>query len=270
MIRVAIVGAAGRMGRMLVAMVMQDVELKLSGALEYDGCPLLGQDAGSVAGQGPAGVLISAQADDFLRETDAVIDFSSVASTMSLAPRFAAAGVTVAIGTTGLTDSDKAGLRALTAKGARIVQAPNMSIGVNLLFALCAKVAPLLGDDYDIEVVEMHHNKKKDAPSGTAERLGEILAKARGLDYGRDTRHGRVGMVGARSKGEIGMHSLRGGDVVGDHTVIFASDGERVELTHKASSRETFAKGALRAVKFLSMAKPGLYDMQDVLGLREF
>lgn len=270
MIRVAIVGAAGRMGRMLVTGVMLDPELALSGALEYSGCPLLGQDAGVVAGQSAAGVRITDKIEDFIANTDAVIDFSSQASTMALAPRLAAAGVNIAIGTTGLTDGDKAALRSLTAAGAKIVQAPNMSIGVNLLFALCAKVAPLLGEDYDIEVVEMHHNKKKDAPSGTAERLGEILAKARGLDYGHDTRHGRVGMVGARSKCEIGMHALRGGDVVGDHTVIFAAEGERVELTHKASSRETFAKGALRAVKFLATAKAGLYDMQDVLGLKDF
>ena len=182
MIRVAIVGAAGRMGRMLVTGVMLDPELALSGALEYSGCPLLGQDAGVVAGQSAAGVRITDNIEDFIANTDAVIDFSSQASTMALAPRLAAAGVNIAIGTTGLTDGDKAALRSLTAAGAKIVQAPIMSIGVNLLFALCAKVAPLLGEDYDIEVVEMHHNKKKDAPSGTAERVGDILAKARGTD----------------------------------------------------------------------------------------
>lgn len=162
----------------------------------------------------------------------------------------------------------RAELKKLADGGGRLVQAPNMSVGVNLLFALCSQVARTLGSDYDIEVVEMHHNKKKDAPSGTAERLGQILAEASGLDYNTDTRHGRVGLVGARTKREIGMHAVRGGDVVGDHTVIFATEGERVELTHKASSRETFAKGAVRAVKFLATATPGLYDMQDVLGLK--
>ena len=172
------------------------------------------------------------------------------------------------IGTTGLSADQKAELKALADNGAKIVFAPNMSVGVNLLFALCDKVARLLGDDYDIEVVEMHHNQKKDAPSGTAARLGEILCNARGLSYEKDTRHGRVGLPGARPKNEIGMHSLRGGDVVGDHTVIFATSGERIELTHKASSRETFAKGAVRAVLFLEDAPSGLYDMQDVLHLK--
>jgi 4-hydroxy-tetrahydrodipicolinate reductase len=268
MIRVIIQGAAGRMGRMLVNQVLNDPELTLAAAIEIAASPFLGQDAGTVAGAKACGVAISADLDAALRNADAVIDFSTPASTRQLAAKAAAHGVAHAIGTTGLGEDDKAQLRALADTGARIVFAPNMSVGVNLLFALCAKVAPLLGADYDIEVVEMHHNKKQDAPSGTAVRLGEILAQARELSYQADTRHGRVGMVGARPKNEIGMHSLRGGDVVGDHTVIFAADGERVELTHKASSRETFAKGAIRAVKFLAAAKPGLYDMQDVLNLK--
>lgn len=268
MIKVGIIGAAGRMGRMLIAQIMQDNDTVLSGALEVPGCPLVGQDAGILIGADTAGICISTDIAELLRCSDAVIDFSAPAATMALAPRAAAAGVALAIGTTGLTPENKQELARLAANGAKIVCAPNMSVGVNLLFALCAKVASLLGEDYDIEVVEMHHNKKKDAPSGTAERLGEILTAARGLDPQRDIRHGRVGQVGARTKKEIGMHSLRGGDVVGDHTVIFAADGERLELTHKASSRETFARGAVRAVKFLAGAAPGLYDMQDVLGLR--
>lgn len=268
MIKVAVIGAAGRMGRMLVNQVIADSTTVLSGALEVPGCPLLGQDAGLVAGAGASGICICSDVAEVLRCSDAVIDFSAPAATMALAPLAAAAGVSLAIGTTGLTPENKQELARLARGGAKIVCAPNMSVGVNLLFALCAKVASLLGEDYDIEVVEMHHNKKKDAPSGTAERLGEILAAARGLDYQRDTRHGRVGLVGARSRQEIGMHALRGGDVVGDHTVIFAAEGERIELTHKASSRETFARGAVRAVKFLVGAAPGLYDMQDVLGLR--
>jgi 4-hydroxy-tetrahydrodipicolinate reductase len=267
MIKVAIVGAAGRMGRMLVAEVLRDPKLSLSGALEYPGCPLLGEDAGLLAGEGACGVKLSCDVDAVLAQSDAAIDFSSPQATMAFAPRAAAAGVRLVVGTTGLTPEQKDSLRELAKGGAYIVCAPNMSIGVNLLFALCAKVAAVLGDDYDIEVVEMHHKQKKDAPSGTAERLGEILAQARGLDYAADTRHGRVGLVGARPKKEIGMHALRGGDVVGDHTVIFAAQGERLELTHKASSRETFAKGAIRAVKFLENSKPGFYDMQDVLGL---
>jgi 4-hydroxy-tetrahydrodipicolinate reductase len=187
---------------------------------------------------------------------------------MTVAKKAAAKGIAMVIGTTGLVDEQKAVLKKLADGGARIVFSPNMSVGVNLLFALCEKVGKLLGTDYDIEIVEMHHNKKKDAPSGTAVRLGEILSDAIGIDYEADTRHGRVGLIGPRTKHEIGMHSLRGGDVVGDHTVIFATEGERIELAHKASSRNCFANGAIRAVKFLATAQPGIYDMQDVLGLK--
>jgi 4-hydroxy-tetrahydrodipicolinate reductase len=268
MIRVTVIGAAGRMGRMLVTQIRADEELSLAGAIEFPGCPLLGQDAGSIAGIGEVGVKIGARIEDVLAMTDAVIDFSAPENTMAAAPKIVAAGAALVIGTTPLSAEHKAALSALAARGGRILATPNMSVGVNLLFALCAKVAPILAADYDIEVVEMHHNRKKDAPSGTAARLGEILAQATGRDYARDTVHGRVGLVGARTRREIGMHAIRGGDVVGDHTVIFAADGERVELTHKASSRETFAKGALRAVKFLATAPAGLYDMQDVLGLK--
>lgn len=268
-IKTAVIGAAGRMGRMLVAQVMETPELVLTGATEIPGSPFIGQDAGVVAGKGPAKVLITDDVQVALADAEVLIDFTVAPATRALIPVAGAKGVNMVIGTTALTADDKAALAGWAAKGLKIVCAPNMSVGVNLLFSLCAKVAPLLGEDYDIEIVEMHHNKKKDAPSGTAERLGQILAEASGLDYDKDTRHGRVGMVGARTKREIGMHSLRGGDVVGDHTVIFAADGERVELTHKASSRECFAKGAIRAVKFIaSEVKPGLYDMQDVLGLR--
>lgn len=268
MISVTIVGAAGRMGRMLIQEVANTPELKLVGALEAEQCPFLGADAAQLAGLPPAGVKITAEVAEAIRDADCVVDFTFAAATRALAPKVAAAGKAMVIGSTGLTAEDSQLLDDLAAHGARIVQSPNMSVGVNLLFALCAQVAPLLGDAYDIEVVEMHHNQKKDAPSGTAEKLGQILAKARGLDYDKDTRYGRVGLVGARTKNEIGMHSLRGGDVVGDHTVIFATNGERIELTHKASSRQTFALGAMRAVKFLATARPGRYDMQDVLGLR--
>jgi 4-hydroxy-tetrahydrodipicolinate reductase len=149
-----------------------------------------------------------------------------------------------------------------------VVFAPNFSVGVNALFWLTEKAAEILGPDFDLEIVEMHHRLKKDAPSGTARRLAEILARVRGLQYSGDVRHGREGMPGERSSREIGMHALRGGDVVGDHTVIFATQGERVELTHKASSRETFARGSIRAAKWARGRQPGLYDMQDVLGLR--
>ena len=268
MVKVAIQGAAGRMGRMLVKKVVETEGLELSGATEVAGNPLLGQDAGIVAGIGEVGVKLTADLDAALDACDVIIAFNAVDATMDMAPKAAAKNVAMVIGTTGLNPDQKATLAKLASDGARIVFSPNMSIGVNLLFALCAKVGRLLDEDYDIEIIEMHHNQKKDAPSGTAARLGEILCEARGLDYEKDVRHGRVGMPGARTKKEIGMHSLRGGDVVGDHTVVFATSGERIELTHKASSRETFTRGAARAALFLANAKPGLYDMQDVLGLK--
>ena len=171
------------------------------------------------------------------------------------------------IGTTGQDDPSRRSVEN-SARRIPIVFAPNFSVGVNALFWLARKTAEILGSDFDLEVIEMHHRLKKDAPSGTAKRLAEILSEVRGLSYERDVRHGRAGMVGERTGTEIGMHALRGGDVVGDHTVVYASPGERIELTHRASSRETFAKGALRAVKWAQHQGPGLYDMQDVLGLR--
>ena len=268
MIKVAIQGAAGRMGRMLVKQVLENEDMTLSGATEITGNPLLGQDAGTVAGVGACGVRITDDLASVLDASDVIIAFSAIEATMEMVPLAAGKGVSMVIGTTGLDAAAKETLARFAAEGARIVFSPNMSVGVNLLFALSAKVGRLLDDDYDIEIIEMHHNQKKDAPSGTAARLGEILCEARGLDYNTDVRHGRVGMPGARTKREIGMHSMRGGDVVGDHTVVFATNGERIELTHKASSRETFAKGAIRAARFLAGAQPGLYDMLDVLGLK--
>lgn len=268
MIKVAIVGAAGRMGRRLVANVMATEDMQLSGALEADSCPLAGQDAGLLAGCGEAGVKIVTDPELAVAGADAVINFGT-ANVLGVSRAAADAGAAVVIGTTAIEENDRRALEDLAKAGARIVLAPNMSVGVNLLFHLAAEVARILDDSFDVEVVEMHHNLKKDAPSGTAVRLAEILCAARGLDYGRDVCHGREGMVGARTKREIGMHAIRGGDVVGDHTVIFAANGERVELSHKASSRDTFAFGALRAVRFLLTAKGGrIYDMQDVLNLK--
>lgn len=267
MIKTAVVGAAGRMGRRLVANICASDDLQLAGALEISTCPLLGQDAGIVAGAGETGIMISDDAEKVFANCDAIINFSTtgVVETTRLAVKN---NCSVVIGTTALPDADKQALKDMAANGAKIVFAPNMSVGVNLLFYLSGKAAEILGEDFDIEIVEMHHNQKKDAPSGTAERLGQILCAARGLDYKKDVRHGREGICGARTRKEIGMHALRGGDVVGDHTVMFAANGERVELTHKASSRDTFARGALLAVRFLAAAPSGIYDMQDVLKLR--
>lgn len=244
MIRLLINGAKGRMGQTLVYCAAEDPELTVSAEI----------DAG----------------DDFssaLSGCDAVIDFTHAPATAAVAEACAAAGKTLVIGTTGHTDGDRNRISD-SSKKIPIVHAPNFSVGVNTLFWLTRKAAEILGPDFDLEILEMHHRLKKDSPSGTARRLAEILAETRGLSYDKDVRHGREGMVGERTKTEIGMHAIRGGDVVGDHTVIFANTGERLELTHKASSRETFAKGALRAAKWASSKPPGLYDMQDVLSLR--
>lgn len=202
-----------------------------------------------------------------LPSCDAVIEFTHADSTVAVAEACAAAGKILVIGTTGHNDADRARISELSKK-IPVVFAPNFSVGVNTLFWLVRKATEILGPDFDLEVVEMHHRLKKDSPSGTARRLAEILAEVRELDYDKNVMHGREGMVGERQKTEIGMHAVRGGDVVGDHTVIYANVGERVELTHKASSRDTFAKGALRAARWAQGQKPGLYDMQDVLGLK--
>ncbi|MBN2448812.1 MAG: 4-hydroxy-tetrahydrodipicolinate reductase, partial [Lentisphaeria bacterium] len=268
MIRTLVIGAGGRMGRMLMARILGDTRFGLGGALECSGSAWIGQDAGLAAGVAAAGIRITAELDSVLPGADAVIDFSTPESTLAVAPKAIAAGASLVIGTTGLSGEQRGAIAALATGGGRVVMAPNMSVGVNMLFALSDRVARVLGDDYDMEVVELHHNRKVDAPSGTAVRLGEILAEATGRDYARDAVHGRVGRVGQRTRREIGMHAIRGGDAVGDHTVIFAAAGERLELVHRAGSRETFVNGALRAVLFLARAKPGLYDMQDVLGLR--
>ena len=267
MIRTIITGSAGRMGKALVAAIAANPEFRLAGATEYPASPLIGQDAGTVAGVAALNVPISAAlTDEMLANADAIIDFST-GNVLENARAAAKAGLSIVIGTTALTDADKAALRELSAQGARIVQTFNYSVGVNLLFFLSGKTASLLADDFDMEIIEAHHNQKKDAPSGTAVRLAEVLCEAASRTQD-DLRYGRQGIVGARTRREIGIHAVRGGDIVGDHTVLFAGDGERIELTHRASSRMTFAKGALRAAKWLAGASAGYYDMQDVLGLK--
>ncbi len=267
MIRTIVIGAAGRMGRMFVSNIMASDDLELTGAVEWSGCPELGKDAGLLAGCGEAGVKITAELKPLLANADAIIDFST-GCVVADAEMAVDNNCAIVIGTTALDEAGKAKLKELGKRG-KLVFASNMSVGMNLLFSMVGKVARILGEDYDIEIVEMHHNQKKDAPSGTAVTLCEKVCEATGMSYENDVAHGREGMVGARPKREIGMHALRGGDVVGDHTVMYATDGERIELTHKASSRNTFAKGALRAVRFLYKTEAnGLYDMQDVLGLK--
>lgn len=265
MVKTVIIGSAGRMGRLLVSNVMDDENMQLHGAVEIAECPVVGQDAGIVAGSGVADVKITSNLEEALEGADAVIDFSFAESAIANTKVAVAKGVAAVIGTTGLTNDQKAELNKLAETG-KIVFAPNMSVGVNVLFYLCEQAGALLSD-YDIEIVEAHHRHKKDSPSGTALGLAEAVCSTSGHDVETDLVHGREGMVGARTKKEVGMHAVRGGDVVGDHTVMFMTDGERVELTHKASTRQAFTSGALKAAKFLQTKENGMYNMRNVLGL---
>jgi len=252
------------MGRRVVACAAEAPDMTVTAAVDVPECPLIGRDAGIVAGCGENGVVIEDGLEHACRSCDVVIDFALADSVAQRVDIYANMGKPFVIGTTGASPE---GIEAINrvAQLVPAVHAPNFSVGVNLLFALAGRAAQALGDEYDVEVVEMHHRKKKDAPSGTALRLADVIDRSRGGSQSRV--HGRHGAVGERPAGEVGIHALRGGDVVGEHTLIFATEGERVELTHKAGSRDTFARGALRAARFLVGKQPGLYKMADVLGL---
>lgn len=267
-IRVAIAGSGGRMGQTLIDAVLAAPDLTLNGALEISGSALLGRDVGERSGRA-TGVAITADPASGVRNADVLIDFTRPEGTLAHLAACAAAKVGAVVGTTGLSESDKKAMREF-ARGIPIVFAPNMSVGVNVLIKLVEVAAQRLGDDYDVEIVEMHHRHKVDAPSGTALRLGEAAATALSRDLESVGIYARQGVTGERPGRAIGFASLRGGDVVGDHTVIFAGDGERIELTHRAGSRANFAQGALRAARFVALKRkePRMYDMQDVLGLR--
>jgi 4-hydroxy-tetrahydrodipicolinate reductase len=264
--KLCVVGAAGRMGQMLVRQISLHEDCTLGGATERQGGNAIGKDAGELAGIGKLGVPILDDAEKAIGACQAVIDFSAPAASLRHAEIAAAKGVAMVLGTTGL-DAEEDEIVRRAAQRIAIVKSGNMSLGVNLLTALVAKVAATLGPDYDIEIVEMHHRHKVDAPSGTALMLGEAAARGRAVKLSEVAQRGRDGMTGARRKGDIGFASLRGGDVVGEHTVIFAGPGERLELTHKAASREIFANGAIRAALWTRGKAPGLYGMNDVLGL---
>jgi 4-hydroxy-tetrahydrodipicolinate reductase len=265
---VAIAGSGGRMGQTLIDAVLAAPDLTLTGALEISGSALLGRDAGERSGRA-TGVAITADPAAGVRNADVLIDFTRPEGTLAHLAACVAAKVGAVVGTTGLSAADKEAMRGF-ARGTPIVFAPNMSVGVNVLIKLVEVAAQRLGDDYDVEIVEMHHRHKVDAPSGTALRLGEAVATALSRDLESVGVYARRGVTGERPGRAIGFASLRGGDVVGDHTVIFAGDGERIELTHRAGSRANFAQGALRAARFVALKRkePRLYDMQDVLGLR--
>jgi 4-hydroxy-tetrahydrodipicolinate reductase len=266
-LRLAVPGAAGKMGKMILKVISETPTCELVAAVERPGSPHLGQDAGTVAGLAPLGILLQKELDPALDRADVLIDFTAPVATAWTVSRAAEREVAMVIGTTGLGEAE---LKAVQKAAERIpvVLSANMSLGVNVLFGLLSQAARALGAGYDVEIVELHHRLKKDAPSGTALAMAHVVAEALGRDLGKVARYGREGEVGTRPPEEIGMLAVRGGDIVGEHTAYFCGLGERLELTHRASSRETFARGAVRAAEWLRDRDPGLYDMQDVLGLR--
>lgn len=264
--KIGIAGCAGRMGRMLVEAVLDTEEAILSGGTEGQGHFAIGEDVSVLLGGSPCGVTIGDDPDALFVESDVVIDFTSPDATVRHARLADAHGVALVVGTTGLRPSDFEVLEEAS-RSVPVVQAANMSVGVNLQLGLTRQVASILADTYDIEIVEMHHRHKVDAPSGTALALGQAAAGGRGVDLDTVSQRVRDGIIGARKQGDIGFATLRGGDVIGEHTVIFAGDGERIELSHKATSRTVFARGAVRAALWTSGQPPGLYSMREVLGL---
>jgi len=266
--RLVIAGAGGRMGRALIHAVAATKGVILAGAVDAAGSAVIGRDSGELAGLGHNGVTVVSDVAPLLQSADGLIEFTIPAATLVFAELTAAAGIVHVIGTTGHSAEEDA-IIAEAARRAVIVKSGNMSLGVNLLAALTKRVAKTLGADYDIEIVEMHHNKKIDAPSGTALLLGRAAAEGRGIDLAKRAVRGRDGVTGARRSGDIGFASLRGGTVVGEHTVMFAGPAERIELTHRAEDRMIFARGALHAASWARGKKPGLYTMADVLGLKD-
>jgi 4-hydroxy-tetrahydrodipicolinate reductase len=266
--RIVIAGAGGRMGRTLIEAVAATKGLALAGAVEASGSAIIGRDSGELAGLGPNGIKVTSDVAAALKDADGLIEFTVHGATLALAELTAAAGKVHIIGTTGHSAEEEAAI-AKAASRATVVKSGNMSLGVNLLVALTKRVAKTLNDDYDIEIIEMHHNKKIDAPSGTALMLGRAAAEGRGINLAQHSARGRDGVTGARNSGDIGFASLRGGTVVGEHAVIFAGPAERVELTHRAEDRMIFARGALHAALWARGQKPGLYSMADVLGLAD-
>ena len=266
-LKVAIAGAAGRMGRILIEAVIAAPDLALATALDAPGTAAIGRDAGELVGARATGVAVT---DDYragIAAADVLIDFTRPQGTLAHLDASLAAKRAIVIGTTGFSVADKARI-AEAAKSIPVLFAPNMAVGVNVVFKLAEVAAKALGDDYDVEIIEAHHRHKVDAPSGTALRLGEIVADALGRDLAATAVHGREGDTGERDTRAIGFHAIRGGDIVGEHTVMFAGTGERVEVTVRSGSRLTYALGALRGARFLAGKSSGLYDMQDVLGLR--
>jgi 4-hydroxy-tetrahydrodipicolinate reductase len=265
--KVVVCGAMGRMGRAILGVLQERPHgLLLAGAVETPGHPLLGQDAMEAVGAGTSGVVVTSDFPSAIARADVAIDFTHAGSSVRHAGEAAAAGRPIVIGSTGLTPEQTGEIRA-SAKGIACVLSPNMSVGVNLMFRVAAEVARVLGDDYDVEIVETHHRFKKDAPSGTALKLADVVAGALGRETEESVVYGRHGITGERPRKEIGVFAVRAGDVVGEHTLVFGGIGERLEITHRAHSRDTFARGAVRAASWVIGKPAGIYDMNAVLGV---
>lgn len=266
-VRIAVTGAAGRMGKTLVEAISLNPNAELTAAIEWSESPAVGSDSGVLAGLGENGVTIVASINEVVDSFDVLIDFTAPAATVANSKVCSAHGKKMIIGTTGCTEEEGASI-ASAATHSAICMATNFSTGVNVCFKLLKDAAKILGDDYDVEIVEAHHRHKVDAPSGTALSMGEAVADGLQRDLKEVATYSREGQVGARPDKEIGFATVRGGDVVGDHTVMFLADGERVEISHKASSRMSFGRGAVRAAVWIAEQEKGLFDMQDVLGLK--
>jgi len=264
MIKVGIAGAAGRMGKALIKNVIDHPNMELVAAWEREGHENLGQDAGAIAGQQSLDIKISNNYKEEISKCEVVIDFTSPVATLELAQQASQAGVALVIGTTGFTEEEFEKLKDTT-KQLKVVYATNFSVGINVLLVLAKKAAEILGENYNAEIIEAHHNFKKDSPSGTAVTLLEFISKGKQMSADKV---GREGMIGARPQEEIGVHAVRAGDIVGDHTALFSGQGERLELKHQAHSRNTLSQGAIRAVAWIYDKKPGFYHMQDVLGIK--
>lgn len=267
MVRIGVAGACGKMGGRITALSKEYEGLRLSAAFEKAGHKDIGKDIGHILGMGETGVVLKGSIGEVLDDVDLIIDFTSISSTKENVKAAAAKGKPMVIGTTGMSKDDMNEIAPLM-KSIPCVMASNMSLGVNLLLKVLQDVARVLGDDYDIEIVEAHHRLKKDAPSGTAIKMAQVIADAVKRDLDEVGVYARKGIIGERTKKEIGIQTVRAGDIVGEHTVLFGGLGERIEITHKASSRDTFARGALKAALWLAGKPSGLYDMQDVLGLK--
>jgi 4-hydroxy-tetrahydrodipicolinate reductase len=265
--KIAVSGAAGRMGRRILALSAGRSDIQITGALEAPTYPAQGKDAGEGAGIGPIGVPITSDRQEILKNCEILIDFSAPDVSVANVQAAAAMGKAIVVGTTGFSEDQRKDLNEYGPK-TRCLIAPNMSVGVNLLFGLVEMTARTLGPNYDVEIVETHHKMKKDAPSGTADKLARIVAETLSRDLDSSAVYGRHGIIGERKPQEIGVMALRGGDIVGEHTVMFITEGERIELTHRAHNRDALAKGALQAAVWLISRPNGLYDMQDVLGLK--